>query len=131
MKTFTVALLVGIILLLGGCSSLPATNHTQGGINHIILLWLHDPGNPRQQQQIIDATKSLENIPGVIKIRVGTTLPSERKIVDSSFDIGIHMLFSDQQAMADYISHPDHVSTVGQAIMPLVKRIQIYDFVEP
>ncbi len=127
-------IITGIIILFGlmlsGCSHTPHTNSNNAGINHIILLWLHDPGNPRQQQQIIRATKELEKIPGVIKIRVGTSISSKRKIIDDSFDVGIHMLFSDKAAMKTYISHPEHSRTVNQAIMPFVEKIVIYDFEE-
>ena len=100
------------------------------GVSHVILLWLKDPGNLKQQQQIIEATRSLEQIPGVMKIRVGTVLPSERPIVDDSFHIGIHMLFADQAAMQKYVSHPEHTKTVSSAIMPFVEKILIYDFEE-
>ncbi len=116
--------------MLSGCSHSPHKDAANGGVNHVILLWLQDPGNPRQQQQIIRATKELETIPGVIKIRVGTSLPSNRKIVDDSFDVGIHMLFSDKQAMNAYTRHPEHNRTVNQAVMPFVEKIVIYDFEE-
>ena len=128
MKKITAIILFGLIL--SGCSLTPYTSSDNGGINHIILLWLKDPGNPRQQQQIIRATKELEKIPGVIKIRVGTSISSERQIVDDSFDIGIHMLFDNKAAINAYTKHPEHNRTVNQAVMPFVEKIVIYDFEE-
>ncbi|HHJ80078.1 MAG TPA: Dabb family protein [Candidatus Tenderia electrophaga] len=120
-------------LLLSGCSLSPVSNpdnRSNGGVNHIVLLWLKDPGNPRQQQQIIRATKVLEQIPGVNKIRVGTSIPSERQVVDDTFDIGIHMLFDNKAAIKTYVKNPEHNRTINQAIMPFVERIVIYDFEE-
>ena len=124
------AIFILFALLLSGCSHIPQTNSDNGGVNHVILLWLKDPGNPRQQQQIIQATKELEKIPGVIKIRVGTSISSKRQIVDDSFDIGIHMLFASQAAMQVYTAYPEHSRTVNQAVMPFVDKIVIYDFEE-
>jgi len=129
MKKIT-AIIILFGLVLSGCSHSPHTNFDNGGINHIILLWLKDPGNPRQQQQIIRATKELENIPGVIKVRVGTSIASKRQVIDDSFDVGVHMLFSDKAAMKAYIAHPEHNRTVNQAVMPFVEKIVIYDFEE-
>ena len=117
-------------LMMSGCSHVPQTKTVNGGINHVILLWLKDPGNPRQQQQIIRATKELEKIPGVVKIRVGTSIASKRQIIDDSFDIGIHMLFDSKMAMNTYTKHPEHNRTVNQAVMPFVEKIVIYDFEE-
>lgn len=130
MKTLSIFLAL-FSLLISGCSHTPLpAQQVNNGVNHVILLWLKDPGNLKQQQQIIDATRSLEKIPGVINIRVGTVMPSERSIVDDSFNIGIHMLFTDKSAMQQYVSHPEHTKTVSSAIMPFVEKILIYDFEE-
>ncbi len=130
-KISSIFILLG--LMLSGCSLSPVSvpdSRGNGGVNHIILLWLKDPGNPRQQQQIIRATKELENIPGVIQIRAGTSISSNRKIIDDSFDVGIHMLFANKTAMHAYTKHPEHSRAVNQAIMPFIKKIIIYDFEE-
>ncbi len=116
--------------MFSACSHTPTSLQADTGVNHVILLWLKDPGNPKQQQQIIEATRSLQQIPGVIKIRVGAVLPSKRQIVDDSFNIGIHMLFANNAAMEKYVSHPEHTKTVSAAIMPFVDKIVIYDFEE-
>ncbi len=115
-------------LLISGCSHTSIKSEESPGVNHVILLWLKQPDNLDQVQQIIQATELLQQIPGVIKIRTGVSIPSSRKIVDSSFDIGIHMLFVNQQVMEEYINHPDHTKTVREDIMPLVEKIVIYDF---
>lgn len=129
MKTLSIFLAV-FSLLISGCSHTPPAQQVNTGVNHIILLWLKDPSNLKQQQQIIDATRSLEQIPGVINIRVGTVMSSKRPIVDDSFNIGIHMLFADKSAMQQYVNHPEHTKTVSSAIMPFVEKILIYDFEE-
>lgn len=127
MKSILVCLAT-LSLLISGCSHAPVTSEESPGANHVILLWLKEPDNLKHQQQIIQATESLQLIPGVIKIRTGISIPSSRKIVDDSFDIGIHMFFANQQVMEEYINHPQHTNIVRQEIMPFVEKIVIYDF---
>lgn len=123
-------LLAGLLvpLLLGACTQAPVRDDQQPRVSHVILLWLKDPTNLHHKQQVIEATESLRDIPGVLEIRVGEALPSERAVVDDSFTLGIHMLFRSPAAMETYVSHPDHTKTVTQAIMPFVDKIVIYDF---
>ena len=132
MKRFIVA--ITLLLLLGGCAQTQVAENNNsrdnGRVNHMILIWLKDHGNLEQRQQVIDATKALQQIPGVISVRVGTVMPSERNIVDDSFDVGVHMLFADRQSMKRYTSNPEHVRTVNQIVLPLTQRLVIYDFEE-
>ncbi len=126
----TITTLALLMLLLSGCSHTPVANHEHGRVNHLILIWLKDAGNPEQRQQIIEATRTLKQLPGIISVRVGHVMPSDRKVVDDSFDIGVHMLFADRQSMEHYTSNPEHLRIVKQLIMPLTERLLIYDFEE-
>ena len=118
----------GVLLLCSlfaaGCAS------NRGPVQHIVVLWLKEPGNAEAQQQLVHASKSLRRIPGVRKVRVGTMLPSKREIVDSTFDVALVMTFKDEATMKAYLSHPTHANMVQRTLMPLVKKIQVYDFVE-
>ncbi len=120
--------LIILLLLLTGCSQMPTATKTDGRVNHLILIWLKDTGNPEQRQQIITATQSLQQLPGVISVRVGQVMPSDRNIVDDSFDVGVHMLFTDRQSMERYGSNPEHLRILNQIVMPLTQRLLIYDF---
>lgn len=119
-----------LLIILTGCSQMPITTHTGGQINHVVLIWLKDAGNPEQRHQIIEATRTLEQLPGIISVHVGAVIPSDRKVVDDSFDIGVHMLFSDHQSMEHYGNHPEHQRILNQIVMPLTERILIYDFAQ-
>lgn len=122
--------LFALVALLGGCSHLPAASGGEGRINHLVLIWLKESGNTEQRQQVIEASRALEQIPGVIKIRAGSVMPSERAIVDDSFDVGVHMLFADRQSMERYTAAPEHLQIVKERVMPLAKKLVIYDFEE-
>ena len=98
------------------------------GVIHTVFLWLKQPGNPQHRQQLLQATDRLRAIPGVVDIRFGEKIESDRDIVDDSFDIGIYVYFADTAAMSRYLVHPLHTSVVTHDIKPLVSRIVVYDF---
>ena len=98
-------------------------------VNHIVLCWLKDPGE-QQKELIINASKDLAKIPGVVEVRAGSVIPSERKIVDDSFDVGIYMTFRSIEDMNAYIVHPDHQRIVQEELMPIVEKLVVYDFEE-
>jgi hypothetical protein len=120
------AFLLLFILLLASCTTTPP--HGRGEIQHIVLCWLKEPGNPEHRRRIIERSKLFARIPGVREVRVGEVIPSERKIVDDSFDVGIVMTFDSVEQMDRYIGHPEHRWAVKEVILPLTRRILVYDF---
>jgi len=97
-------------------------------IEHIVIVWLQDPGNAAHRARIISESQVLRKIQGVTQLRAGGMLPSQRAIVDSSFDVALIVTLRDVEAMAGYLSHPLHVKLVEETLKPLVKKIQVYDF---
>ena len=61
---------------------------------------------------------------------VDPTGPSERQIVDDSFDVAICLTFASTRDMNAYIEHPRHKAAVKDVLLPIVERIVVYDFVE-
>jgi len=121
------ALQVLLCLLL--CLSLPAS---AGGdsqpLEHVVIVWLKEPGNPAAQNRIIAASQVLTSIPGVLSLRAGTAIASERPIVDSSFDVALVISLTDRAALDSYLTHPLHIQLVEVTLKPLVERILVYDF---
>jgi len=98
-------------------------------IEHIVIVWLQEPGNAEQRARVVSESQALRDIPGVTGLRAGNMLPSQRAIVDSSFDVALIVSLRDAAAMAGYLSHPLHVKLVEETLKPLVKKIQVYDFI--
>ena len=117
-------------LLLAGCAGQPAPE-SGGRVNHLVLCWLKEPGNSEHRLRIIEQTQAFRAIPGVLEVRVGEVVPSQRAIVDSSFDVGILLSFANAERMRSYIQHPAHQRAVREVLQPLVSRILVYDFIEP
>ena len=104
-----------------------ATAAAGEAIDHVVIIWLKEPGNTRAQDTIIKASRSLKTIPGVISIRSGRMVPSQRPIVDSSFDVAMIITFIDQAALVAYLVHPTHKALLDEIMLPLVERIRVYD----
>lgn len=100
-------------------------------MQHVVLCWLKHPGDQAARRKIIDLSRSFAAIPGVIGVRAGTAVPSQRAIVDDSFDVGIVFTFADRQAMQAYLEHPTHKQAVRDVIAPLTDRIVVYDIEQP
>ena len=100
-----------------------------GPVQHVVICWLKEPGNAQVRQQLIAASHSFAEIPGVLSVSVGPSLPSERTVVDSSYDIGVVITLKNAAALQDYLDHPIHKQAVTDVLGPLSKKIVVYDFV--
>ncbi|MDQ7010578.1 MAG: Dabb family protein [Mariprofundaceae bacterium] len=116
---------VAIALFLSGCAAKQPGN---GRVGHVVICWLKEPGNAEARRNIIVASKSFGDIPGVVNVHAGNALPSQRRIVDDSFDVAIVITFASEQAMRAYLDHPTHKNAVERVIRPLVRKIVVYDF---
>ena len=119
------------LLVLSGCISIEiGTSPEQNVIHHVVLCWLKEPGNAEYRQQIVEATESFRSIPGVLAARAGQVVPSDRSIVDDSFDVGILILVPDAKRLTEYLEHPIHQKAKQDILLPLVDKIMVYDFQE-
>ena len=124
------------ILLLGACFSSTHHIHPDPGefesppLRHLVLCWLKEPGNGEHQEKIIEVTKSFREIPGVLDAQAGKSVPSDRSIVDDSFDVGILVVVESKEALDEYLRHPLHDDAKKKILLPLVDRLVVYDFQE-
>ncbi len=112
-------------LLLAGCASAPSDT---GMITHVVVCWLKEPGNPDHRQKIIEASNSFKEIPGVRKVTVGEPLPSDRAMVDASFDVAVCVRFANADALNTYLRHPLHEKAGREILLPLTRKVVVYDF---
>ncbi len=124
LRSLMVALLLAA--LLAGCATRPSAP-SAGGVQHVVLFWLKEPGNPEHRRRILEATRGLASIPGLVSVSAGLVIPSERAIVDDSFDVGVVMRFESEAAMHAYLEHPEHRKAVAEVIRPLVRKIRVHD----
>ena len=100
------------------------------GVQHVVVLWLKRPGDAADRAALIEASRRFLAIAGVQSVRVGPPLPSERPIVDDSFDVALVMGFADAAALERYQADPAHEAATREVLLPLVERLVVYDFVD-
>jgi len=99
-----------------------------GAIDHVVLTWLKKPGDQVDQARIVAAVKGLKaGIKEVKSVSVGRALPSERPVVDDSFDVALVMRFDSAADLASYEKNPVHVKAVTETLKPLTTKILVYD----
>jgi heme-degrading monooxygenase HmoA len=99
-------------------------------VQHIVICWLKTPGDRAAAERLANASRKFAEIPGVLDVRAGQVLKSDREIVDSSFDVAVILTFESHFALADYLNHPAHKKAVKDTLRPLTAKIVVYDFVE-
>ena len=117
------------LILTVGCVS----NHQserEKALSHVVLCWLKEPGNTEHRNQIIEVSKTFTKIPGVLDVRVGKVIESNRSIVDDSFDVGILVVVLDAKRLQEYLDHPIHQNAKRDVLLPLVEKVLVYDFQE-
>jgi hypothetical protein len=95
--------------LLFVCCTLPLISpanaeENQSGLHHVVLMWLKQPGDAEAKKKITAASYSFAEIPGVLSVRVGASVASERDTVDDSFDLGIILSFPNKDAMQNFLN---------------------------
>tara|TARA_B100000965_G_scaffold214686_1_gene179503 strand:- start:198 stop:596 length:399 start_codon:yes stop_codon:yes gene_type:complete len=96
-------------------------------VYHVVLIWLKTYRNEMRISKIINASKELKNIPGVLEVSTGKVLRSARVIVDDTFDVSIIIKFASKEYLKDYLVHPIHVKIANEVIKPLANKITVYD----
>lgn len=120
-----------LTLLLISLSCKGISGQREGPVNHVVVCWLRQPGNEAARRELIEASKSFEKtIPGLVRVAAGTALPSTRPVVDSTYDVGIVMIFSNEQSLRGFETHPVHKQAVERTLKPLVERFVVYDFID-
>ncbi len=89
-------------------------------IKHIVLWKLQEQSkrdNAIKAKSLLEALNG--KIPGLIKLEVGIDLVG----TENSADIVLYSEFESEQAMADYMKHPEHVK-----LIPFMKSIRTERF---
>lgn len=105
------------------------TQDTPQKFSHVIMVWLKQPQNPTARHQFIEASRQLNSLPGIINRHVGVVVPTDKAMVDDTFDVAVTVTLNSRQAFENYMSHPKHLEIIEKKLKPLVNRIVAYDFI--
>lgn len=98
-------------------------------ITHVVIVWLKQPGDTAMRHQFIKASNQLNDLPGIVSRYTGVVAPSDRSIVDDTFDVAVTVTLKNKQALQAYLNNPRHKKIMQEQIKPLVNRAVIYDFI--
>ena len=120
---------ISVLIVLGlVCSTSYAEEFkNEDPVYHVVLIWLKTYRNEMRINKIINASKELKNIPGVLEVSTGKVLRSARVIVDDTFDVSIIIKFASKEYLKDYLVHPIHIKIANEVIKPLANKITVYD----
>ena len=127
MKTLNKYIAILIIFGFATSSSYAEEFVNEKPVYHVVLIWLKTYRNEMRINKIINASKELKNIPGVLEVSTGKVLRSARVIVDDTFDVSIIIKFASKEYLKDYLVHPIHIKIANEIIKPLANKITVYD----
>lgn len=97
-------------------------------VRHVVLVWLKPEYQGQYLLTLMQASEQLAHIPGIRQLHMGPALPSERALVDDSFDLGLLFEFETVEQLSAYVDHPDHVAFLKTYVVGKTKKVLIYDF---
>ncbi len=105
-----------------------AQGDTAPVVDHVVIAWLNAANrNDAGRAALIECGQRLRTIPGLVSLSIGTAIPSDRPVVDDSFDVAFHFKFASVADMRTYVSHPTHIDFLKTCTTSTVERILVYD----
>ncbi len=130
MRSILCALLVLVLSVVLTPAFADSHAKSEPGVIHMVVVWLKEPGNAEHRQRVIAGSKKLKQIPGVLDLRVGKVVPSDREVVDSSYDIALYLRFANKADLQAYLVHPIHKNTVKEEFVPVLDHYKVFDFTD-
>lgn len=97
-------------------------------LSHVVIFWTK-PSVPDAAARLLEgAKKHLASIPGVLGFHVGRMVPSERPVVDQSYQVALLVQLPDKAAEQAYQVHPQHIQFIEEYCKPCLDRALVYDF---
>jgi hypothetical protein len=128
-RFFLLSALAACSFAVNSCTGLGSAKAPQSGqVEHVVMVWLKHPGDAHERAKLVEASRQLKDIPGVISVSGGTPIPSKRPIVDATFDVGFVIRFENAAAMTAYLTHPIHVKLTNEVLTPASRKVVVHDF---
>ena len=96
--------------------------------SHIVIFWTKPGLAGAADELLAGAEKYLKPIPGIRHFHVGRMAPSQRPVVDQTYQVGLNVVFADKQAQDSYQAHPLHLEFVEAVFKRVCERVVVYDF---
>ena len=98
-------------------------------INHVVIFWLNPTKIEEGRRKLLERARiELTKIEGVRNLGQGAPIPTDRKVVDTSYHVALTMQFDSESHLQNYQTHPIHQKFLKECVEPFVDRIVVYDF---
>lgn len=127
-----IALMI-VCVLAGGSTLLAGETADQDQIQkgtfvHTVFFWLNNPDSAEDHAMLFRGLSDLSKIPDILSAYVGVPAPTDRPVIDSSYDFSITFIFEDAAAQDAYQVHSDHIRFV-ENYSHLWSKVVVYDAV--
>jgi hypothetical protein len=95
--------------------------------SHVVVFWTR-PGAPRATEELLAGLERLKDIPGITHFHVGRMAPSDRPVVERSYQVALYVGFPDRAAHDAYQTHPLHREFLEEVFPRVCARVVVYDF---
>jgi len=96
--------------------------------SHVVIFWTQ-PEKPNAADELIaGANQYLRNVPGIVNFHVGKMVPSQRPVVDQSYQVALSIQFESKAAQDAYQDHPLHLEFVEKSFKPNCAKVVVFDF---
>lgn len=102
----------------------------EGAFVHTVFFWLEDGDSEADRQALYEGLQTLKEISEIQQAYIGVPAPTNRSVIDRSYDYSITFVFEDQEAQDAYQEHPIHEQFVEE-YSHLWQRVLVYDAVDP
>lgn len=96
---------------------------------HVIIVWLNKAGDEKARNKFVEASKKLNNFPGVIHRHVAVVEKSDKSVVNDTFDVMITVTFKNKAAVKAYLDDPKHKEAV-KLFKSMANRVEIYNSID-
>ena len=97
-------------------------------LSHVVIFWTKPELPGAADALIAGAEQYLRPIPLAKGFHIGRMVPSQREVVDQSYQVALNLQFENKQQQDNYQIHPLHLEFVEKAFKPNCQRAVIYDF---
>ena len=96
--------------------------------SHIVIFWTKTDVDDAEKRLVDGLHQYLPGIPGVISMHVGRCAPSDRPVVDQTYQVALNITFKNKIVQDAYQAHPQHVEFIENVFKQVCDRVVIYDF---
>lgn len=96
------------------------------GFVHTVFFWLKEKNNKAHNDQLHAGLVELSKIAEIGTAYIGQPAPTDRDVIDNSYDFSITFVFETAENQDIYQVHPDHLAFIANCSM-LWDKVQVYD----